>query len=245
MEDPTKYINGMIILFLLLLSVKVLYDFYRRRKFYDQFIESLNGGEIHKKMLSFSENNQQNTEEERDTNKNSGAGILLKGGDSSANNFKRVNNNSIQQLHFLNSKYKRKGRGGMNNCLFDSVILSAKNVKGVDGTTNNKILLPTEDSQELRQICNQLLEKEGFPLIPDGEPAGEQYIQALSKILNCKIKIYKNHPENFIADVKHSDVVVGCRSESEGDETSETAAVNTISIVHIGPEECGHWVSLI
>ncbi len=221
-----KQINILIILFLLVLSAKVLFDFYRRRKFYDNFMESFTNGEIRQKMLNVV-NEQKVDEDCVTTGKNFEIGSL-KGGEESGD--RRII--SFREVENIGNNKKRTrvkiGRRGMNNCLFDSVIASVKARRQEEEKNFN---LPTEDSQELRDLCNKLLEKEGFPLIPDGEPAGEQYIQALSKILDCKIKIYKNHPENFVADVKHSDV-------------SEDESCKDISIVHVGPEEHGHWVSL-
>jgi hypothetical protein len=114
----------------------------------------------------------------------------------------------------------RKRRGGMNNCLFDSVIHTF---------SRNNLPLPTQESQALREMCDDILKAEGMPLIPHGEPAGEQYIQALSKILNVSIKIFKDHPNNYMTSVKHSDV-------------ADDAVC--VSIVHLGTREHGHWVGL-
>lgn len=200
-----KYINIAIIFVLLLLSIRVLINFNRQKSFYAKLLEGLRGGDIYRKMISLNNNPSPTSEEDK---------II---------GCEEIIAKKNKQSYFELSKGRKKTRRGMNNCLFDSVIEAFKK-------EGKKELLPTEDSQKLREICDEILEKEGFPLIPHGEPAGEQYIQALSKLLNHTIKIHKDHPDNFVADVKHSDVSDVCPS---------------ISIVHLGSEDCGHWVSLL
>lgn len=106
---------------------------------------------------------------------------------------------------------------GGNNCLFDAVI-SSLNARDQSGRRPN--------SQGLRESCDELLRSENMPLIPAGHPAGEQYLQALSKIFNCGLVVMRNG--QHVATVRHSDV-------------SETSPETVIR--HMGAALYGHWTS--
>lgn len=108
-------------------------------------------------------------------------------------------------------------RRGGNNCLFDAMIcsLSARDASG-------KILC----SQGLREHCDEILKSENMPIIPTGEPAGEQYLQALSKVFKCGISVMRGG--SHIATIRHSDV-------------PETSPETTIR--HMGAALCGHWTA--
>ena len=115
---------------------------------------------------------------------------------------------------------KEEEKKGANNCLFDATVKACNLVDPKTGKPCN--------SQILREKCDEILKEEGLPLIPHGEPAGEQYLQALSRILNKRIKVYKGNRTNFVAEIGHSDV-------------PEDA--DHFSIVHLGSQLAGHWVA--
>lgn len=98
-----------------------------------------------------------------------------------------------------------------NNCLFDAVIKSA-DLKG-------------KSALDLRIEAEGVLTSEGFPLIPRGEPAGEQYIGALSKITERPIFVKK---DNARFEVRHESV-------------PEAAGNAPIVIEHLGNAMGGHW----
>jgi hypothetical protein len=125
-----------------------------------------------------------------------------------------------KRLAWVGGQPSSSEKRGRNNCLFDATIEACGLFDPITGKPSN--------SQELRERCDVVLKEQGLPLIPHGEPAGEQYLQALSFVLKRKIKIYKGGRENFVAEIKHSDV----------DEN-----VEPFSIVHTGSQLNGHWVA--
>lgn len=120
-------------------------------------------------------------------------------------------------MNCISAEIKREG---MNNCLFLAVI-TATDLRSV---SNPEILA---DPQALRNACKGFLEEEKMPIFADGTPAGEGYLQILSKMLRRKIIVYKNRVK--VAEIVHSDW--------------ERVTIPSIHLTHIGPPEAGHWVS--
>lgn len=132
----------------------------------------------------------------------------------------RLQQTQRKRISWVGGQPSSSEKKGGNNCLFDATIEACGLFDPVTGKPSN--------SQELRERCDVVLKEQDLPLIPHGEPAGEQYLQALSFILKRKIKIYKGDRENFVAEIRHSDV----------DENAES-----FSIVHTGSQLNGHWVA--
>lgn len=105
---------------------------------------------------------------------------------------------------------------GGNNCLFDAV-LEASSLKNRSSGR----------SQRLRELCDAILTKEGLPLIPNGMPAGEQYIQACSLAIGRPIRVCSSGSGSVFI-VAHSRVAEGEAS---------------IAITHVGEQMAGHWVA--
>jgi len=104
-----------------------------------------------------------------------------------------------------------------NNCLFDAAIAY---------TSTNNLYRFDESSQCLRDKCNQILVEDGLPTIPDGMPAGEQYLQALSKYFKATIVVQF---ENFSQDICYTD--------------DENFSNFTIRLRHVGSRMGGHWMA--
>jgi hypothetical protein len=113
--------------------------------------------------------------------------------------------------------------GGGNNCLFDAVIASTSLRCPLSGRVAN--------SQRLRDLCDCILEREGLPTIQKGEPAGEQYLQALSYATRRPLSVYI-YKKGKIADVAHETVAT----------TTADDPVDPIPIIHMGSQLNGHWV---
>jgi hypothetical protein len=101
-----------------------------------------------------------------------------------------------------------------NNCLFDAVLHSSG------------LAQQGANSQGLRNECDKVLLSEGMPLIPRGTPAGEQYLQAISCVLNRGIRVYRDDWSGPI-DIKHELV---------------SPSAEVIHIKHIGNSLHGHWL---
>jgi hypothetical protein len=108
-----------------------------------------------------------------------------------------------------------------NNCLFDATIAFLKNKYGY---------LYPHGSQHLREQCNKILEGENLPLIPDNMPAGEQYLQALSKFFHSKILVTYG---KFCYNIVHSDIAA---------EKEDEKKLIVIKLTHLGDQDSGHWV---
>lgn len=104
---------------------------------------------------------------------------------------------------------------GANNCLFEATL---------DALSIDKRRITP---QMLRNVCDLVLSKEGFPLIPKGETAGEQYLQALSKIFERKIIVDKNGYKSSVV-IRHWEVPEDCEQ---------------FKLRHLGHSVFGHWVS--
>lgn len=134
-----------------------------------------------------------------------------------------INNPVIPPSQFAKSLYNNDVKnvsGGYNNCLFDAVI-SASEMK--NPSTGSLV-----DSQRLREVCDSYLIQEGFPTIPINQPAGEQYLQALSRVLDRPVSVFSG--DSHIADVRHS-----LASENN----------DPVKISHSGTDMNGHWTPIL
>jgi hypothetical protein len=125
-------------------------------------------------------------------------------------------------IPFLRNRFAEKkesitlSRDGGNNCLFEASLNALK------------IDWRRVSPQMLRNACDIVLKEEGLPIIPRGHMAGEQYIQALSKIFSRRINVYKRAFGPGAIPIKHEDVPDDAPS---------------FSIKHLGHQEAGHWVA--
>ncbi len=124
---------------------------------------------------------------------------------------------------------KKRRRVVGNNCLFDATIDYLNNA-----TTTDTAQYYSKSSQDLRDECNEVLRAEGLPIIEDGLPAGEQYIQALSKIFNSVMEVRFSSGNSFFK-ISHDDSLI--ESDDDG------CGGRTIKLRHVGPQMAGHWIS--
>lgn len=103
-----------------------------------------------------------------------------------------------------------------NNCLFEAVLRQVR-VVGRGGYDL--------DSIKLRATCDALLMKQGMPLIDAGSPAGEQYLGALSELLDVPLRVKLG---DDILDVMFDEGV--SRKEP-------------VTLIHVGPSDAGHWLA--
>ena len=105
-----------------------------------------------------------------------------------------------------------------NNCLFDA---------SIDYINSKSLGIYKYSSQYLRNECNKILKEEGLPIIPNGKPAGEQYLQALSKYFNMQILVKF---DGYSYTIRHGNLYNKCD-------------VDTIKLRHIGSQMNGHWIA--
>ena len=117
----------------------------------------------------------------------------------------------LEKIELKPEKIERIG----NNCLFDAVRNTCETLRTRFTT-----------SQALREACSTELKAEGFPIIPNGEPAGEQYLQAISKISQSPIEVVRGNTNTLIS---HSE---------------DFMKSTPITIRHVGSTVGGHWMAV-
>lgn len=116
--------------------------------------------------------------------------------------------NSSEPEHFPPHYYA-------NNCLFEAMI---------DAFNKNGKWCPVK----LRQECNRLMIIEGFPLIEFGKPAGEGYLNILSKLFKVELiaRFSGSNNKSISQHIRHSDVAENCEQ---------------VKLLHTGSRTNGHW----
>lgn len=142
-----------------------------------------------------------------------------------------------------------------NNCLFDATIaalhqLGLRIIIKTDVAKRSKlytlgkqtlpVLFPYHEvSADLRHASNYILRNEGLSGSPNGEPAGGEYIMALSKLLKIQFDV---HSETLVG-TKSVPIVMRVKHE-----TTPANAI-TIAIKHLKhPTKDrsidGHWIAI-
>jgi len=112
---------------------------------------------------------------------------------------------------------------GKNNCLFAAAITYMKRTPS-RFERYLTIYGGASGAQTLRDACTVSLREDGLPTIPDGKPAGEQYLNALSKVLRSiiEVDIEKTGKTYRVID-------------------TDAQFPSLIRITHAGSRRSGHW----